>query len=579
MTGRLRIATRGSHLALAQAHYIQKRISELPNAPQTELIIVKTTGDANQNLSLSETSGGNERKGLFTKEIEDALLEDKADIAVHSFKDLPTEMVPGLKLAAIPQRLEPREVLIFPKSKKVRMQFPHLKPGSTIGTSSTRRLAQIKFRFPDMTSTLLRGNVPTRIGALLRADGPDATLLSGAGVERLNALGFFDGREGLNLTDFEVIAVPADFLVPAPAQGALAIQCRTDDAETTQVLTRIHEAEIEELVSIERSVLAGLEGGCHLPLGAHAERILEGKTSFYRSYVFLGSESTENRAGQSFQIRRSASTAERLSRFLLAEIQSEIPIVLTGQSDRNQELIAATGGNGILSLPLIETRLLDVDPVQLAGLQSQGSVAAFFSPTGVRAAALIQNFTATNSILAAVGNKTAASIRRTFGRDAITGTGTAEDLAHLLLQETSGPIYALQAQHGRNEFVEAIKAANREIHSVHLYETLPLAIESKSFELIPPQSYVIFASPSAFQAFLDLVRRYLAEMSAIAPPINSQKPKQSQSDPVAYLNESQLRLVSIGGTTTRAMLDAKCIPYAEGESPDLDLILKDLRKQ
>ncbi|MBL8020592.1 MAG: hydroxymethylbilane synthase [Leptospirales bacterium] len=579
MTGRLRIATRGSHLALAQAHYIQKRISELPNAPQTELTIVRTTGDANQSLSLSETSGGNERKGLFTKEIEDALLENKADIAVHSFKDLPTEMVPGLKLAAIPQRLEPREVLIFPKLKKVRMQFPHLKPGSSIGTSSTRRLAQIKFRFPDMTSTLLRGNVPTRIGALLRPDGPDATLLSGAGVERLNALGFFDGREGLNLADFEVIPVPPEFLVPAPAQGALAIQCRTDDVATTQILAQIHEAEIEELVSIERSVLAGLEGGCHLPLGAHAERMLEGDTSFYRSYVFLGSESTENRAGQSYQIRRAASTPQRLSHFLLEEIQRDIPIILTGQNDRNQELIAAAGGNGLISLPLIETRLLDVDPGQLAGLQSQGSVAAFFSPTGVRAAALIQNFTAQNSILAAVGNKTAASIRRMFGRDAITGTGTAEDLAHLLLQETSGPIYALQAQHGRNEFVETIKAANREIHSVHLYETLPLPIDSKSFEIVPSESYVVFASSSAFHAFLDLVRRFLTETSRSAPAIIEQNSNEAQSDAVAYLNQSQLRLVSIGGTTSRAMLDAKCIPYAEGETPDLDLILKDLRKQ
>ncbi|MCE9596867.1 MAG: hydroxymethylbilane synthase [Spirochaetia bacterium] len=565
MTDSLRIATRGSHLALAQAHYIQKRISELPNAPQTELIVVKTTGDANQIISLADASGNNERKGLFTKEIEDALLENRADIAVHSFKDLPTEMVPELTLAAIPQRLEPRELLIFPKSKRLFPRFPHLKAGSVIGTSSARRLAQISFRFPEMKSVLLRGNVPTRIASLLKEGGPDATFLSGAGVNRLRDLGIFNGTDAVDLADFEVIPVPLDCLVPAPAQGALAIQCRSNDSATIQLLKGIHDSAIADLVSMERTVLAGLEGGCHLPLGTHALKIEESHAPYYQMLLFLGGESPDNRRQKSYQVSRSAVDPERLSRFVLTEVQRQIPIVLTGQKERNDEL----AGPGIISLPLIQTRLLDVDWNKFKGLNAPGSVAAFFSPTGVRAASSVQDLLNTNTILAAVGNKTAQIVRRMFGRDAITGPGNGEDLAHMILQETSGPVFAFQALNGRNEFVDTIRTAGREIHSIHMYETLNVAHEPEAFESIPEESFVVFPSPSAFHAFLSLLERYLAKKPSTIDF--------ADKDPVHFLNKSNLRLVSIGGTTTRAMLDKKCIPYIESEIPDLDMILQELR--
>ncbi|HNN77041.1 MAG TPA: hydroxymethylbilane synthase, partial [Leptospiraceae bacterium] len=140
MNPRLRIATRGSHLALAQSRYIQSRIAATPNAPQTELVIIKTSGDANQVLSLAEAAGGDARKGLFTKEIEDALLGDHADIAVHSFKDLPTQMVEGLRICAVPQRIESLDILVFPKVKKAYDRLPYVREGSTIGTSSARRV-------------------------------------------------------------------------------------------------------------------------------------------------------------------------------------------------------------------------------------------------------------------------------------------------------------------------------------------------------------------------------------------------------------------------------------------------------
>ncbi len=322
---KLRIATRGSDLALAQAYYVQDRIRQLTDAPETEIKIIKTTGDKIQNVPLSQVDTGetpDERKGFFTKEIEDALLNSDAEIAVHSFKDLPTIDVPGLSIASMPQRLTPFDILLIPKNKKVGDSFPFLAPGSKIGTSSVRRISQIEFRWPKIETVDLRGNVPTRINRLLDGDTYDGILLSGAGFERLMTDGSFE-RIGLKdriVNEIEVVTIPPDEFVPAPAQGALALQCRVDDEMTKSVLDRLHDESAAKAVRAERAVLKAVEGGCHLPLGAYARQREDG---YFELHVYLGKEAVDNTTGKSYYKVRSSQDSDELAKSVIEEIKKK----------------------------------------------------------------------------------------------------------------------------------------------------------------------------------------------------------------------------------------------------------------
>jgi len=559
---RLRIATRGSHLALAQSRYIQKRIDSISDAPYTELIIIKTAGDANQVLSLAEVSGGNERKGLFTKEIEDALLDGRADIAVHSYKDLPTQMVPGLRICSVPQRLESLDLLVFPKVKKASDRPPYIAQGSTIGTSSARRVAQLKHAFPGLNAVLLRGNVTTRMRKLLLPGGPDATLLSAAGVERLMSEGFFNSQseDAVDIEALEMIPIPCEILVPAPAQGTLAVQCRDDDARALSLLGQIHDEELARMVSAERLILAELEGGCQLHLGTHMIKEQRARHKYYKMYMFLGQDATQNRRKASYQFVRTAASPESLSQGVLDEIMIKIPIILTGKKERSDELAKRYG---TLSLPLIASQAIPPDPEVLDSIRkSDGAVAAFFSASGVEAAATFSEFRGDNLQLAAVSKRTASSVAKYLGRQPITGQATGAELAHLLVRETYGPIFAIQAETGRDEFSTILKDAGRDVVKVSLYKTVRLPVAPADFRKLPEKAHVFFASPSAFDAFLERVSLGLAE-------------SRTKMDPASWLRESKLRLCSIGTTTTDAMLEKNCVPYAQSEIPDLDLFIQE----
>jgi hydroxymethylbilane synthase len=241
------IGSRGSALALWQAHHIAAKLAEL--GEQTRLEIIKTTGDRIQDVPLAKVGG----KGLFTKEIEEALLEKKIDLAVHSMKDMPTGVPAGLVIAAIPEREDPRDAMVGASLKD-------LTRGARIGTSSLRRASQLLALGRGFVIENLRGNVDTRLRKLDEGQY-DAIVLAAAGLRRL---GWQDRIREL---------IPADVMCPAVGQGALAIETR-ESGEAREIARQLDHAETRAAVEAERAMLAVLGGGCQVPIGAHAH--LEG---------------------------------------------------------------------------------------------------------------------------------------------------------------------------------------------------------------------------------------------------------------------------------------------------------------
>lgn len=250
----VRIGARGSKLSLAQAGMMQRRIAAALGADAGDaervapLIVITTTGDRVQDRRLLEIGG----KGLFTKEIEEALLEGRIDCAVHSLKDMPAALPEGLCIAAIPEREDPRDAFLSHKAETLE-QLPQ---GANLGTASLRRQAQSLHRRPDLQISFLRGNVDTRL-AKLEAGEADAILLAYAGLKRLGL-----GHLPRSLVD--PIECP-----PAPGQGALAIQTRLGDVDQAWVQSLRHEATMVA-VAAERGALTALEASCKTPVGAHA---------------------------------------------------------------------------------------------------------------------------------------------------------------------------------------------------------------------------------------------------------------------------------------------------------------------
>jgi len=247
----LRIGTRGSQLALAQAHETRDRLMAAHGLPESafEIVVIKTSGDIIQDRPLSEVGG----KGLFTKEIEEALYRGDIDIAVHSAKDMPTVLPDGLELIAFLPREDVRDAFISPKAKRIQ----DLPQGAVIGSSSLRRQAMIKRLRPDIDVVMYRGNVQTRLRKL--AEGVvDATLLAHAGLRRL----------GLGDVVTSVIE-PSEFL-PAVGQAAICIEARADDTATRDLLVAIHHRETEICLTAERAFLGELDGSCRTPIGGLA---------------------------------------------------------------------------------------------------------------------------------------------------------------------------------------------------------------------------------------------------------------------------------------------------------------------
>ena len=273
----LRLGTRGSDLALAQANEVRRRLGaahEALRAPDAvEILVIKTTGDRVQDRPLSEIGG----KGLFTKEIEEALLDGRIDAAVHSMKDLPTWLPDGLEIGAILPREDARDAFFSDKGG----DLAALPAGALLGTASLRRQAQVLALRPDLVVKPLRGNVPTRLRRL--AEGQvDATILALAGMKRL-------GMEQ-HITSI----IPIEVMLPAVAQGAIGLELRRGDDKTRAWLAPIDDRASQRRVTAERACLEVLDGSCRTPIAAYAE--LAGETLTLRGLVALPDGSRLHRA-------------------------------------------------------------------------------------------------------------------------------------------------------------------------------------------------------------------------------------------------------------------------------------------
>ena len=308
----LRIGTRRSRLALWQTQHVRALLQAHYPALTVELVHFTTRGDRVLDRPLPEIGG----KGLFTAELESALLSGAIDLAVHSLKDLPTETPPAFTLGALLPRANPLDALVSRSGQKL-AELPH---GARVGTSSLRRRAQLLARRPDLRLELLRGNVDTRLRKALDPAGVyDAVILAVAGLERLGH------------TDAITETLPPDVMMPAPAQGVIAVQCRADDADTLRLLAALEDRPTRLAATAERAFLRRLEAGCRLPVAAyatlHGEHLtLRGRVSGLdgAQTIAVAEEGAPDEAA-ALGVRLAEEALARGADALLAAVREELP--------------------------------------------------------------------------------------------------------------------------------------------------------------------------------------------------------------------------------------------------------------
>jgi len=285
----IRIATRGSALALAQANIVLGHCRKLFSDRQFEITIIKTTGDKLQTASLAEA---NLPKGLFTKELEVALSNREADLAVHSLKDLPTELPPGLQIGAVLEREDVRDMLISRSDAPFAsggMNVRHLPPAGTVATSSTRRAAQLRGLRPDLKTVPIRGNVPTRLRKLAQQQDIDAIVLAAAGLVRLQIRplqdGLLAGPDELVTPGLCAAFIPVEDMLPCVGQAAIGIEIRENDGPLSELCHALNHRETFQCILAERAFLRAMGGGCQLAVAAHAH-VADGKLRM-RAISFL----------------------------------------------------------------------------------------------------------------------------------------------------------------------------------------------------------------------------------------------------------------------------------------------------
>lgn len=310
-----RLASRGSALALWQARHVQALLREVQPDLRIEIDVVTTTGDRITDVPLAHIGG----TGLFTKEVDRAVLDGRADFAVHSLKDVPTQPPEGLLLAAVPAREDPRDALVVAPGRPRTLEA--LPAGACIGTSSLRRRALLLDRRPDLDVDDLRGNLDSRL-ARVREGRYDAIVLALAGLRRL----------GWEEEVAEVLEPPG--WLPAPGQGALGIVCRADDAGMIEVLRALDDPAARAATTAERTLLRTLEGGCQIPIGALAT--VERDELQLRAFVSALTGSTAVRGEMNGPVERAAELGEALAEEMIERGASRI-----------LEEVRAAGGDGV----------------------------------------------------------------------------------------------------------------------------------------------------------------------------------------------------------------------------------------
>ncbi|MTD42153.1 hydroxymethylbilane synthase [Erwinia sp. CPCC 100877] len=297
----VRVGTRNSPLAMKQTQIVLDLLKKVHGNFPVEIVPMTTKGDQLLSVSLSKIGG----KGLFINEVEQALLKGKIDFAVHSLKDMPAQVAAGLALAAIPERSDPADCLIFREASSLE----ELPLNAKIGTSSLRREFQMKKLRSDLQVESIRGNVGTRLQRM-EENGLDGIVLAVAGLKRLN---WFDEPA------YPYMILTSEQCIPAVGQGALAVECRSDDLEMMKFLQTIDHAETRASVLEERAFLAVLNGNCDIPIGAYAVKEEAG----YRFSGFLGDKSQQQSFSETVVVKELAGTGAAVARRLLAAMEQE----------------------------------------------------------------------------------------------------------------------------------------------------------------------------------------------------------------------------------------------------------------
>lgn len=300
---RLRLGTRGSRLALWQASWVARALAGLPHGPDVEVVVLKTRGDAVADRPIAAVG----TTGVFVKEIEEALLRREVDLAVHSLKDLETRMPAGLSLAAVPARGPVEDALVAARPVTV----DTLPSGARIATGSPRRTALLRDRRPDLEFVPVRGNVPTRVEKIAAGEA-DATVLARAGLARLELTQHV--REVLD---------PAGF-PPAPGQGALGVQCRTDDGDTAEILRLLDDGPTRAAVTAERAFLRTLGSGCHLAAGAWGRIAPDGGSLLLTAFVGSAARTELHRGERTGKVAEADPLGAALAKELMGRASREL---------------------------------------------------------------------------------------------------------------------------------------------------------------------------------------------------------------------------------------------------------------
>lgn len=478
----IKIGSRGSDLALWQAHHVKDRLTKA--GAEVSITIFKTQGDKIQHLSLDKLEG----KGFFTKELEDALLNHEIDLAVHSHKDLPTLSPPGLIISAVSEREDPSELLLIRKESVDTNLYLSFKKNAVFGTSSARRKVQmLEFR-DDIILKDIRGNVPTRIQKL--RDGQfDAILLARAGVERLQ----------LDLSDLHVIVLDPHTFIPAPAQGVLALQIREDDATLDNFLKQtIHQEQVFNSIGIERKILNLFEGGCHMPLGAYVEH----KDNTYKLWAAKSEHDAQLPQRLYLESNNYEGLAEKAVDLFNSTILRNHKIFIS-QDDKNESLLKKqleVEAAELLCLSGIETKELkfeynDLNTIDIIFFNSKNAVKHFFNQV---------NVADLNVQFAAFGQATATEILKYTSEVHFIGNSSDPDVVANEFNsqfKISQRILFPCSTKSLKSVSTALKN-NHQVSEIVVYDTI-----IKSDMILPDADIFVFTSPSNVQAFEDSIKK------------------------------------------------------------------------
>ena len=488
---KLRIGTRGSDLALWQARHIAGQLTRAGH--EVEIIVLETRGDRIDDVPLQSVEG----KGFFTTELEQALSSERIDLAVHSHKDLPSEMPAGLVIAAVPPRAAAEErLLVAPLAHDPDAAFLPLKRGARVGTSAPRRTAQLAALRADLQLSALRGNVPTRVRRL-REGRYDAIVLAAAGLDRL----------ALDVSGLVVLTLPREQLVPAPGQGALAIQTRASDGALRELCARVlADPEAAATVAAERALLVALGGGCNLPLGVTLQRDAK---RVWHALAFLGAGHPRPEHPARW-CRASGADPAAAAAAAGALLDGGAPtacgplaglrVALTGSRDSAGELCArlATLGARVLREDVVEIEDLEAPALarSLAALARGDALVV----TSANAARRLRGLAVAAGVrIAAVGQASARALRDAGLAPEVVGEGGARELARRLDLARGARVLFPCAENARRELEVELAERGVMVERLVLYRSRARHGAALSAEA----DVRLYLSPSAVAAGLE----------------------------------------------------------------------------